>query len=75
MGCREKAEVLAEFARAGDALSFQLQQDGAKSFVRSWNELMPVIDSKSTVLKKASRFIKVKQASESAKSIYPTFTE
>jgi transaldolase len=50
-------EVLAEFASAGvdvDTLSLQLQQEGAKSFVRSWNELMSVINSKSAVLKKAS---------------------
>jgi transaldolase len=50
-------EVLAEFARAGvdiDELAAQLQEDGAKSFVNSWNELMGVIGSKSAVLKKAS---------------------
>ena len=35
--------VLAEFAKAGiniDALAAQLQDEGAKSFVESWNELM-----------------------------------
>ena len=50
-------EVLAQFATAGidvDALSAQLQDEGAKSFVKSWNELMGVITSKSAVLKKAS---------------------
>jgi transaldolase len=50
-------EVLAEFARAGvdiDELAAQLQEDGAKSFVNSWSELMGVIGSKSAVLKKAS---------------------
>jgi transaldolase len=50
-------EVLAQFATAGidvDALSAQLQDEGAKSFVKSWNELMGVITSKSTALKKAS---------------------
>jgi transaldolase len=50
-------EVLAQFARAGidvDALSAQLQDEGAKSFVKSWNELMGVITSKSAALKKAS---------------------
>jgi len=49
-------EVLAQFAKAGidaDALARQLQQEGAASFVRSWNELMAVIDSKSAALKKA----------------------
>jgi transaldolase len=49
-------EVLAEFAKAGvdvDALAAQLQTDGAKSFVDSWNELLTVIDSKSAELKKS----------------------
>ena len=35
--------VLAQFAEAGvdvDALAAQLQDEGAKSFVKSWNELM-----------------------------------
>ena len=32
----------------------QLQDEGAKSFVKSWNELMAVIDSKSAALAKAS---------------------
>jgi transaldolase len=35
-------------------LSRQLQDDGAKSFVKSWNELMGVIGSKSETLKRAS---------------------
>ncbi len=50
-------EVLREFAKAGidiDALAAQLQDEGAKSFVKSWNELMGVIESKSAVLKKAA---------------------
>jgi transaldolase len=50
-------EVLARFAKAGvdiDALTVQLQQDGAKSFVKSWNELMSVIASKSDTLKQAA---------------------
>lgn len=49
-------EVLAQFAKAGidvDALAAQLQDEGAKSFVKSWNDLMAVIASKSAVLKKA----------------------
>jgi transaldolase len=49
--------VLAEFAKAGidiDALGAQLQDEGAGSFVKSWNDLMSVIDSKSEVLRKAS---------------------
>lgn len=50
-------EVLAQFAKAGidvDALASQLQEEGAKSFVKSWNDLMAVIASKSAVLKKAA---------------------
>ena len=50
-------EVLAQFAESGidvDALAAQLQQEGAESFVKSWNELMDVIASKSAALKKAS---------------------
>ena len=49
--------VLAQFAKAGiaiDALAAQLQADGAKSFVKSWNELLAVIASKSDVLKQAA---------------------
>jgi transaldolase len=47
-------QVLAEFKKAGidiDALGEQLQSEGAKAFVNSWNELMGVIESKSAVLK------------------------
>jgi transaldolase len=50
-------EVLATFASAGvnvDALASQLQDEGAKSFVDSWNELMNVIAAKSADLAKAS---------------------
>jgi transaldolase len=50
-------EELARFAKAKigvDALSRQLQDEGAKSFVKSWNELMGVIGSKSAALKRAS---------------------
>jgi transaldolase len=46
--------VLGEFAKAGvdvDALATRLQDEGAKSFVASWNELMTVIGSKSAGLK------------------------
>jgi transaldolase len=49
--------VLAQFAKAGvniDTLAAQLQDEGAKSFVKSWNELMGVIASKSDALKKAA---------------------
>jgi transaldolase len=50
-------QVLKEFAKAGvdiDALAAQLQEDGARSFVKSWHELMGVISAKSDVLAKAS---------------------
>ena len=50
-------EVLARFAGAGidvDALAGQLQDEGAKSFVSSWRELMDVIAGKSAALDKAS---------------------
>src|SRR5262249_31450320 len=46
-------EILTEFGKAGvdiDGLASQLQDDGAKSFVQSWNELMGVIDSKSAAI-------------------------
>ena len=49
--------VLAEFAKAGinvDALAAQLQEEGAKSFVKSWNELLAVIASKSDALKQTA---------------------
>jgi transaldolase len=47
-------EVLAQFAKAEidvDALAAQLQDEGAKSFVKSWNDLMTVITSKEADLK------------------------
>jgi transaldolase len=50
-------EVLARFVEAGvdlDELAAQLQEDGAKSFAKSWNALMDVLASKSDVLRKAS---------------------
>jgi len=49
-------EVLAQFAKAGIdviALAAQLQDEGAKSFDKSWNDLLAVIESKSSALKKA----------------------
>jgi transaldolase len=49
-------EVLAAFGKAGidiDALAARLQDEGAKSFVSSWNELMDVIAAKSAALKSA----------------------
>ena len=50
-------EVLAQFGKAGidiDALAAQLQDEGAKSFVQSWNDLMTVITAKSAALKRAA---------------------
>jgi transaldolase len=50
-------KVLAQFARAGVdiyALANKLQDEGAKSFVKSWDELMNVIVTKSATLRKAS---------------------
>jgi transaldolase len=46
-------QVLGEFAKAGfdlDALAAQLQDEGAKAFVKSWINLMEVIASKSSSL-------------------------
>ena len=52
-------EVLAQFAAAGvdiDALAARLQDEGARAFVNSWNELMSVIALKSgAVQEPASR--------------------
>ena len=50
-------EVIAEFARAGidvDALAAQLQDEGASSFVKSWEDLMAVFTSKCKALSAVS---------------------
>jgi transaldolase len=50
-------EVLAAFGKAGidiDALALRLQDEGAKSFSNSWNDLMSVIEAKSAELKTAA---------------------
>jgi transaldolase len=50
-------EVLTRFAKAGinvDALAAQLQEEGAKSFVKSWEDLMAVIEAKSSALRTAA---------------------
>jgi transaldolase len=50
-------EELARFAEAKidvHALSARLQDEGAKSFVNSWNDLMGVIGAKSAALERAS---------------------
>ena len=49
--------VLAEFGKAGiniEALAAQLQDEGAKAFVKSWNDLLSVIESKGTALAEAA---------------------
>jgi transaldolase len=48
--------VLAAFAKAGvdvDGLAARLQNEGTSSFVKSWDDLMACIDSKSAVMRKA----------------------
>jgi transaldolase len=50
--------VLAQFAAAGidiDALAAQLQDEGAKSFVQSWTDLMGVIAAKNAALAGAAK--------------------
>ncbi|MGO9202396.1 MAG: transaldolase [Limisphaerales bacterium] len=50
-------KVLSQFRQAGvnlEALAAQLQVEGAKSFVKSWDELLAVIASKSNALKRAA---------------------
>jgi transaldolase len=49
--------IIAAHAKAGvdvDALAARLQDEGAKAFVKSWNELLGVIASKSQALAQAS---------------------
>jgi transaldolase len=51
-------ETLGRFAKAGvdiEALAVRLQDEGAKSFVKSWNELMGVIDSKSASIREKAQ--------------------
>jgi transaldolase len=50
-------DILSQFSKAGmdiAAHAAQLQDEGAKSFVDSWNELMSVIGSKTLVLSRAA---------------------
>ncbi|PZR86643.1 MAG: transaldolase [Hyphomicrobiales bacterium] len=50
-------KVLEQFAKAGvnvDVLAAQLQDEGAKAFVKSWKELLQVIATKSEKLKQAA---------------------
>jgi transaldolase len=49
--------VLEQFARAGvdiDDVATQMQEQGAKSFVKSWNDLMEVVGAKTSALKEAA---------------------
>jgi len=53
----DSEEVMAQFTEAGidvDALAGWLQDEGAKSFVKSWNNLMTVVSSKSAALSTSS---------------------
>jgi len=53
----DSEEVLTQFGKAGidiNMLAAQLQDEGAKSFVKSWDDLMAVITSKSAALKQAA---------------------
>jgi transaldolase len=50
-------KVLEQFALAGvnvDSLAARLQDEGAKLFVKSWNELLAVIASRSDALKQTA---------------------
>ncbi|MGH7992979.1 MAG: transaldolase [Limisphaerales bacterium] len=50
-------KALTQFAQAGvdvDGLASRLQDEGAKAFVKSWNELLGVIETKSDALKQAA---------------------
>jgi transaldolase len=50
-------QQLDEFAKDGidiDELAIQLQEEGAKAFISSWNQLLECIDSKSLSIRKAS---------------------
>jgi transaldolase len=51
-------ETLSQFAESGvnvDALAAQLQDEGAKAFVKSWTDLMNVIASKCSAVKKTAQ--------------------
>ena len=53
----ECERVLASFTKAGidiDALASRLQDEGAASFVKSWNDLLACIESKRATIRKAS---------------------
>lgn len=57
LDCGDCEEVLNHFAQAGidvESLAEQLQDEGTKSFTKSWNELMQSIEIKSATLKGVS---------------------
>jgi transaldolase len=50
-------DVLSRFTEGGvniEGLAAQLQDEGAQSFVKSWTELMSVVDSTGVLLEKAA---------------------
>jgi transaldolase len=50
-------EIPDQFAKAGinvSEVAAQLQDEGAKSFIKSWNDLMDVIEFSSAALRKVS---------------------
>ncbi|MGA8262679.1 MAG: transaldolase [Arenicellales bacterium] len=52
----ECEEVFAGFAKTGvdvDALAGRLQEEGVRSFVQSWNDLMACVESKRTAMREA----------------------
>ena len=49
-----RAPVGIAATRDVDALAAQLQNEGATSFVKSWNDLMTCVESKSEAMRKAS---------------------
>ena len=54
----DNQKLLAQFAEAGidtRVLAAQLQADGARAFIESWNDLMAVIASKSATFQQGSR--------------------
>jgi len=54
----DNRKLLAQFAQEGidtSALATRLQEDGARSFTESWNDLIGVIASKSTAFQQGSR--------------------
>jgi transaldolase len=51
-------DVIQQFAESGidvDALGVDLQNEGAKSFVKSWTELMGIITAKGAELARADK--------------------